>query len=130
MYVCIHTSMCVSVTSAMSDFEQPLDYSPLGSSIHGILQARILEWVAMPSSTIYIYTQIHIYIYVCVCIKLVLFLWRTLINTERQSKLYYKTQIFTFFLDFQKMESILPRKSVLVVSESSSFYNTPLNFNR
>ena len=28
----------------------PMDYNPLGSSIHGILQARILEWVAMPSS--------------------------------------------------------------------------------
>ena len=28
----------------------PTDYSPPGSSIHGILQARILEWVAMPSS--------------------------------------------------------------------------------
>ena len=27
-----------------------MDYSPLGSSVHGILQARILEWVAMPSS--------------------------------------------------------------------------------
>ena len=27
-----------------------MDYSPPGSSIHGILQARILEWVAMPSS--------------------------------------------------------------------------------
>ena len=25
--------------------------SPPGSSVHGILQARILEWVAMPSST-------------------------------------------------------------------------------
>ena len=25
------------------------DNSPLGSSVHGILQARILEWVAMPS---------------------------------------------------------------------------------
>ena len=25
-------------------------HSPLGSSVHGILQARILEWVAMPSS--------------------------------------------------------------------------------
>ena len=24
--------------------------SPLGSSVHGILQARVLEWVAMPSS--------------------------------------------------------------------------------
>ena len=26
------------------------DCSPPGSSVHGILQARILEWVAMPSS--------------------------------------------------------------------------------
>ena len=28
----------------------PMDGSPPGSSVHGILQARILEWVAMPSS--------------------------------------------------------------------------------
>ena len=27
----------------------PMDDSPPGSSVHGILQARILEWVAMPS---------------------------------------------------------------------------------
>ena len=27
-----------------------MGYSPPGSSVHGILQARILEWVAMPSS--------------------------------------------------------------------------------
>ena len=26
-----------------------MDYSPLGSSDHGNLQARILEWTAMPS---------------------------------------------------------------------------------
>ena len=26
----------------------PMDYSPSGSSVRGILQARILEWVAMP----------------------------------------------------------------------------------
>ena len=25
----------------------PMDYSLWGSSVHGILQARILEWVAM-----------------------------------------------------------------------------------
>ena len=29
-----------------------MDCSPLGSSVHGILQASILEWVAMPSSRI------------------------------------------------------------------------------
>ena len=28
----------------------PMDYSPPGSSVHGILQARILDWVAIPSS--------------------------------------------------------------------------------
>ena len=29
----------------------PMDCSPPGSSVHGILQARILEWVAMPFSS-------------------------------------------------------------------------------
>ena len=28
----------------------PVDQSPPGSSVHGILQARILQWVTMPSS--------------------------------------------------------------------------------
>ena len=28
----------------------PMDCSLLGSSVHGILQARILEWVGMPTS--------------------------------------------------------------------------------
>ena len=28
----------------------PMDYSPPASSVHGILQARILEWVALPFS--------------------------------------------------------------------------------
>ena len=29
---------------------RPVDWSPPGSSVHGSLQARMLEWVAMPSS--------------------------------------------------------------------------------
>ena len=28
----------------------PMDCNPPGSSVHGILQARILEWVAIPFS--------------------------------------------------------------------------------
>ena len=27
-----------------------MDYNPTGSSVHGILQARILEWIVMPFS--------------------------------------------------------------------------------
>ena len=38
-----------SVTSVMSDSCDPMDCSLLGSSVHGILQARILEQVAMLS---------------------------------------------------------------------------------
>ena len=36
----------------MSDSLRPyaVDYSPPGSSVHGVLQARILEWLAVPSS--------------------------------------------------------------------------------
>ena len=30
--------------------DDPIDCSPPGSSVHWILQTRILEWVAMPSS--------------------------------------------------------------------------------
>ena len=40
----------VCACSVMSDSCDPMDCSPPGSSVHGILQARILEWVAMPSS--------------------------------------------------------------------------------
>ena len=39
-----------SVTQSCQTFCDPMDCSPPGFSLHGILQARILEWVAMPSS--------------------------------------------------------------------------------
>jgi len=32
----------------MSNFHNPMDYIPPGSSVHRIFQARILEWVANP----------------------------------------------------------------------------------
>ena len=40
----------VKVTRSCLTLCNPVDCSPPGSSVHGILQARILEWVAMPSS--------------------------------------------------------------------------------
>ena len=49
----IHEVICLracSVTSVMSTLCHPMDCSQPDSSFHGILQARILEWVAMPSS--------------------------------------------------------------------------------
>ena len=42
--------MYVKVTQSCPIFCDPMDSSPPGSSVHGILQARILEWVAIPFS--------------------------------------------------------------------------------
>ena len=36
--------------SVVSNFCDPMDSSPPGSSVHGIFQARILEWVAISFS--------------------------------------------------------------------------------
>ena len=41
--VCLVTQSCLTLCDTM-------DCSPSGSSVHGILQAKILEWIAMPSS--------------------------------------------------------------------------------
>ena len=41
----------VLVTQLCLPLCEPMNCSPPGSSAHGILQARILEWVAIPSST-------------------------------------------------------------------------------
>ena len=42
------SSACVRVQSCPT-LCNPIDCSPPGPSVHGILQARIIEWVAMPS---------------------------------------------------------------------------------
>ena len=46
---CVCACMRVS-RSVVSNSLDPTDCSPLGSSVHGILQARILEWVTVSSS--------------------------------------------------------------------------------
>ena len=43
----LHVYMCVLV-SVMFNSLQPRDYGPLGSSVHGISKARVLEWVVIP----------------------------------------------------------------------------------
>ena len=43
--VCVCVCVYVLVTQSCLTFCNPMDCSPLGSSVHGILQARILEWV-------------------------------------------------------------------------------------
>ena len=67
--------MCVLVTQSCPTLCDPMDHSPPGSSIHRILQARILGWVAISFSRIYyihIYNSIsiyelYVYVYKCIC---------------------------------------------------------------
>ena len=56
----------------------PVDRSPPGSSVHGILQARILEWVVMPSSggSSWLRDQTHIPYVSCVG-RWILYHWAT-----------------------------------------------------
>ena len=49
MFRSLYCVVCL-VAQSCPTLCDPLDYSPPGSSIHGILQARILEWVAIPFS--------------------------------------------------------------------------------
>ena len=53
MYTYMHTHTHVFVVCSLSCvwfFCNPMDYSSSGSSVHGISQARILEWVAISFS--------------------------------------------------------------------------------
>ena len=63
MWTAVHDNICkVLVQTGSPKWERvlvaqlyltlhiPMDYNPQGSSVHGISQARILEWVAIPLS--------------------------------------------------------------------------------
>ena len=48
--VCVCVCVCAQSLQSCLTLWNPINCSPPGSSVHGILQARILEWVVMPSS--------------------------------------------------------------------------------
>ena len=52
MYMCVCVSVCVYAKSLQlcPTLCDSMEYRPPGSSVHGVLQARILEWVAFASS--------------------------------------------------------------------------------
>ena len=48
--MCVCVCVCVCYAQLCPSLCEPMDCRLLGSSAHGILQARILEWVAIPFS--------------------------------------------------------------------------------
>ena len=47
---CMKVKSESEVTQSCPILSNPMDWSPTGSSIHGIFQARVLEWVAIAFS--------------------------------------------------------------------------------
>ena len=56
----IYVYVKVSVTQSWLILCNPMDCNPPGSSVHGIFQARILEWVAISFSSVYVCMHICI----------------------------------------------------------------------
>ena len=50
IYIAFHCCFCCLVAKSCPTLRDPMDYSLPGSSVHGISQARILEWVAISFS--------------------------------------------------------------------------------
>ena len=77
---CMKVKSESEVAQSCPTFSDPMDCSLPGSSIHGIFQAKVLEWGAVAFSDMCVYTHIHTYIYihthtythtctyVCVCV--------------------------------------------------------------
>ena len=50
LFPCVRVCVCVLVAQSCPTLCDPMGCSPPASSVHGILQARILEWIAIPFS--------------------------------------------------------------------------------
>ena len=62
---CMKVKSESEVTQSCPTLSDPMDCSPPGSSIHGIFQARVLEWGAIAFSAVCVYTSIiYTYIYI------------------------------------------------------------------
>ena len=60
------------VAQSCPTLSDPMDCSPPGSSVHGTLQARVLEWGAIAFSKMYstaIQKSLCVCVCVCVCVK-------------------------------------------------------------
>ena len=106
--LCLVTQSCLTLCS-------PVDCSPPGFSVHGILQARILEWFAMPSSRgssqprdqtwvshiaggfFTIWDTVKPFMCVCVCVCVCMF-----INYLQESIASFPKGLSVFFLEISR----------------------------
>ena len=58
--------LCATSLQSFLTLCSPMDCSPFGCSVHGILQARILKWVAMPFSRGSFQPRDQTHIFLCI----------------------------------------------------------------
>ena len=66
---CVHTKSHQSCLTLCG----PMDCSPSGSSVPGILQARMLEWVAMVLRAAQLFLQLSVSLYLCFRLPVILY---------------------------------------------------------
>ena len=64
-----YTAAAANSRQSCPTLSNPMDHSLPGSSIHGILQARLLQWVAIAFSiyTLYMYYTYNIHAFILSC---------------------------------------------------------------
>ena len=69
---CMEVRSESEVAQSCLTLSNPMDFSLPGSSVHGICQARVLEWgaIAFPYTQLSLVMSMHVYLhdYVCVCV--------------------------------------------------------------
>ena len=66
--VCVCVCVCAKLLQSRLTLCDPMDYSLPGSPVHGVLQARILEWVALPSSMVSSHPGIELASLMCIAL--------------------------------------------------------------
>ena len=91
---CMKVKSESEVAQSCPTLSDPLDCSPPGSSIHGIFQARVLEWVPLPSPMRIHYVMFIFCVYLKFCgirIKKIIIqkIWITQENYDYKSELFF-----------------------------------------
>ena len=89
MCVCVCVCVCL-VTKSCPNLCDPMDCRPPGSTVHGISQARILEWVTISSSRGIFPTQ-GLNCVFCIS-RRILYHWPT-----REASIYVSTYLLCFY---------------------------------
>ena len=90
---CMKVKSESEVAQSCLTLSDPMDCTLPGSSVHGIFQAKLLEWGAIPFSDIYIHMYTNTYI-----LYQILFLYMLLQNTKYSSLCYTVGPCWLFIL--------------------------------